>query len=74
MSTPAERIRALQAKAAAIQSAVDSCDGHIWGHHYVSKINQQEGSSSACIRCGERRAWKDIRDDEPRELSTNPSP
>lgn len=55
-----ERIRALQAKAAMKQAAVDACDGHIWGKIYVSKIDHSKGSSAACIRCGERRAWTDI--------------
>tara|TARA_R110002050_G_scaffold243758_1_gene380259 strand:+ start:5952 stop:6272 length:321 start_codon:yes stop_codon:yes gene_type:complete len=55
-----ERIRALQAKAGMKQAAVDACDGHIWGKIYVSKIDHSKGSSAACIRCGERRAWTNI--------------
>lgn len=54
-----ERILALQAKAAAKQAAVDACDGHIWRTDYVSKIIGGDGSC-VCIRCGERRGWKDI--------------
>ena len=55
-----DRIRSLQAKAALRQAAVNACQGHIWGQIYVSKIDHGKGSSAACIRCGERRAWTDI--------------
>jgi len=68
--TPQERIKALQAKAAKIQAAVDACDGHIWRADYVSKIDQCEGSSAVCIRCGERKGWKDIKPDEQWEYQT----
>ena len=55
-----DRIRAMQSKAAMKQAAADACQGHIWGKIHVSKIDHCEGSSAACIRCGERRAWTDI--------------
>lgn len=63
-----ERIRALQAKAAAKQAAVDACQGHIWRPDYVSKIDGNKGSSAVCVRCGERRGWVDIGADEQWEL------
>lgn len=66
-----ERIRALQAKAAMKQAAVDACQGHIWGKIYVSKIDHSKGSSAACIRCGERRAWTDIGPNEQWEHDTS---
>lgn len=59
-----QRIRALQLKAATKQAAVDACEGHICKADYVSQIDQSQGSSSVCVRCGERRAWKDIGADE----------
>ena len=59
---------ALQAKAALKQAAVDACDGHIWNPDYVSTINMRTGSSAVCVRCGERRAWKDIGLDDPHVL------
>lgn len=52
-----EKIRALQAKARALQAAVDSCDGHIWRTDYVSKIPGCSGSC-VCVRCGERQSWE----------------
>lgn len=58
------RIRALQAKAGAMQAAINACQGHIWGHIHVSKIDHAKGSSAACIRCGERRGWNEIGPDE----------
>lgn len=60
MSTIEERINALKCKAAAIQAAVDACDGHLWLADYVSTIDHANGSSAKCVRCGERRGWKDI--------------
>jgi ferredoxin-like protein FixX len=66
-----QRIRALQAKAAMKQAAVDACDGHIWGKIYVSKIDYGKGSFAACIRCGERRAWTDIGPNEQWEYDTS---
>lgn len=62
------RIRALKAKAAAKQAAIDACDGHLWKTDYVSQITAS-GGSCVCVRCGERRAWKDIGANEPNVLS-----
>lgn len=70
-----ERIRALQAKAAMKQAVVDACQGHIWRADYVSQIvaSPPAGGSSVCVRCGERRAWKDIGPDEPTEFQSLPN-
>ncbi len=62
----AQRIKDLKLKAASKQAAVDLCDGHIWRADYVSVIDSVKGSSSVCVRCGERRGWGDITEDEPR--------
>lgn len=59
-----EAIRALQAKAAAKQAAIDACEGHLWRADYVSKIDVLKGSSAVCARCGERRGWSKIGPDE----------
>lgn len=62
-----DRIKALQVKAANIQAAVNACDGHIWGNIYISEIDSIQGSSAACIRCGERRSLDKIGQDEKRQ-------
>lgn len=64
-----DKIKALQAKAAARQAAADACQGHIWNFDHASKIDLLESSSAVCVRCGERRARKDIKADEPSTLS-----
>ncbi len=64
-----DRIKALQTKAALKQAAVDACQGHIWHYDYVSKFDQEHGSSAVCVRCGERRGWKDIKPNEPSILT-----
>lgn len=61
-----DRIRAIKAKAAAKQAAVDACQGHIWRTDFVSELGS--GGSCICVRCGERRGWDQIGADEPRAL------
>jgi hypothetical protein len=71
-ATLLERIRALKSKTAAKQAAIDACEGHIWRADYVSQIVScpSSGGSSVCVRCGERRGWRDLKDSEQREYQT----
>ena len=61
------KLDALMMKARGMQMAADCCDGHIWRSDHVSMIDQLQGSSAVCIRCGERRAWRDIPPDAQTE-------
>ncbi len=70
MNNALEVIRALQAKAAIKQAAVDACQGHIWRVDYISQIDHEKGSSAVCVRCGERRGWNEIGPHEKREYLT----